>query len=92
MTGQVMVVLGPPCAGKSSYVRKTARSGDVIVDYDVLATAFGSPTPHDAPEAIAAVTSAPSRSRERFAPYRPGTRTPWNGCRPRVADRTRRAR
>ena len=37
----ITVVAGPPCAGKSTYVRERARPGDVIVDLDVLAVALG---------------------------------------------------
>lgn len=46
------VITGPPCAGKSTYAREHARDGDVIVDFDALATALGSHQSHDAPEAI----------------------------------------
>lgn len=46
------VVTGPPCSGKSTYVREHARPGDIIVDFDVLAQALGNPTPHDPPDAI----------------------------------------
>jgi hypothetical protein len=52
----ITVVLGPPCGGKSTYVADNAKPGDVIIDYDVIAQAFGSPTPHDAPKAIQQVT------------------------------------
>jgi hypothetical protein len=41
------VVTGPPCSGKSTYVRTHARPGDIIIDFDLLAQAFGSSTPHD---------------------------------------------
>ena len=44
----ITIVLGPPCGGKSTYVAEQAQSGDVVVDYDALAQALGSPTPHDA--------------------------------------------
>ena len=41
------VVTGPPCSGKSTYVRQHARPGDIVIDFDTLAQALGSPTPHD---------------------------------------------
>lgn len=31
------VIIGPPAAGKSTFVREHAQSGDVILDYDLLA-------------------------------------------------------
>lgn len=37
----IHVVIGAPCAGKSTYVREHAKSGDVIVDYDSIARALG---------------------------------------------------
>jgi hypothetical protein len=40
------VVTGPPCAGKSTYVRQHALPGDVVIDFDVIAQAFGSPVSH----------------------------------------------
>ena len=46
------VITGPPCAGKSTYVREHAASGDVRVDFDSLATALGSDQPHDAPDEV----------------------------------------
>lgn len=52
------VVIGPPCAGKSTYVRRMAREGDVIVDYDVMAQALGSDRSHEAPPSVADVTAA----------------------------------
>lgn len=52
------VVVGPPCAGKSTYVAANAREGDVTVDYDALARALGSPRRHEAPRAVADVAHA----------------------------------
>lgn len=48
----ITVVVGPPCAGKSTYVREHALPGDVVVDFDLLARALGSPDEHSAPEAV----------------------------------------
>ena len=49
------VVVGPPCAGKSTYIRRMARPGDVLVDYDAIAMALGSDRHHEAPPAVADV-------------------------------------
>lgn len=40
----VTVVTGPPCAGKSTYVREHAGQGDVVVDLDAIAQSLGYPT------------------------------------------------
>lgn len=39
---EIVLVVGPPLAGKSTYVREHMHSGDLVVDYDNLATALGS--------------------------------------------------
>lgn len=38
----VTVVTGPPCSGKSTYVRERARRGDVVIDLDRIALALTS--------------------------------------------------
>jgi len=50
------VVMGAPCSGKSTYVREHAMPGDIVIDFDVLAQALGSPVPHDHNEEIRMVT------------------------------------
>ena len=37
----IHVVTGPPCAGKSTYIREHAKEGDLIIDFDAIARAFG---------------------------------------------------
>lgn len=37
------VVLGPPAAGKSTWVREHAKASDIVIDYDVLAQALSGP-------------------------------------------------
>ncbi len=41
------VIMGAPCSGKSTYVKQNAQPGDIVIDFDVLAQALGSPDPHD---------------------------------------------
>lgn len=41
------VVTGPPCSGKSTYVRRYSKIGDMVVDLDRIALAIGDEsTPH----------------------------------------------
>lgn len=43
---KVTVVCGPPCAGKTTWVREHAQPGDLIVDYDDIARRLGSRRDH----------------------------------------------
>lgn len=56
------VVTGPPCSGKTTYVRTNAQLGDIVIDFDNLAEAFGSPTRHGHSPAIQQVTIAARRA------------------------------
>lgn len=40
----IHVVVGPPAAGKSTWVRQQAKPGDITIDYDNIANVL---TPHD---------------------------------------------
>jgi len=42
----ITVVLGPPCAGKSTYAKESRKPQDVVVDYDELAKALGAEISH----------------------------------------------
>lgn len=36
----ITVVTGPPCAGKSTYVREWAEKGDIVIDMDSIASSM----------------------------------------------------
>lgn len=37
----IVLVMGPPAAGKTTYVKQHAGPGDVVIDYDAIAQALG---------------------------------------------------
>ena len=44
----IHVITGPPCAGKSTFVRENAKDGDLRIDYDLIAQALGAMNSHSA--------------------------------------------
>jgi dephospho-CoA kinase len=36
----ITIVTGPPCSGKSTYIRQHAKAGDIVIDMDRLALAL----------------------------------------------------
>lgn len=48
----ITVVSGAPCSGKSTYVQHFARPGDIVIDFDLIAVALGSPVSHDHDEHV----------------------------------------
>lgn len=45
--GRLVLVIGPPCSGKTTYVAEHATPDDVVIDVDALARAVGSRAEHD---------------------------------------------
>ena len=43
---ELIVVYGPPCAGKSTYVKKHITTNDIVYDYDMLTRALTYGTKH----------------------------------------------
>lgn len=54
----ITVVTGPPCSGKTTYVRDHARPGDIVIDYDAIAQALGAPDGHDHDPRLSEITAA----------------------------------
>lgn len=46
------LVWGPPCSGKTTHVATHKQPGDIVIDYDAIAVALGSPSSHDHPAAM----------------------------------------
>lgn len=52
----ITVVIGPPCAGKSTYARTQAKKmGGVLVDFDSIALALGAAGEHEASDEIRSI-------------------------------------
>jgi hypothetical protein len=56
------VITGPPCSGKTTYVRNHAQPGDIVIDFDTLAQALGSPVSHDHDPHVRNITIAMRRT------------------------------
>lgn len=56
----IHIVIGPPAAGKTTWVRERAQPGDVTIDYDALARVLAVPdrTGHEHPPHVQAVAKA----------------------------------
>lgn len=56
----LIVVMGPPCSGKSTWVRQRAKPTDIVIDYDQIAIALSGPraADHDHSGVVDAVTKA----------------------------------
>lgn len=42
----ITVITGPPCSGKTTYVAQRRKPGDIVIDFDAIARALGSPAGH----------------------------------------------
>lgn len=48
----IVLVYGPPGAGKTTHVQNTRAPGDIVIDYDRIAQALGSDVSHHHPDPI----------------------------------------
>jgi hypothetical protein len=55
---RIVLVIGPPGAGKTTWVQQNRGEHDLVVDYDALAVALGSTLPHGHSDAIHTATMA----------------------------------
>lgn len=44
----IYLVYGPPCAGKSTYIKNHMTEGDIVCDVDLIYSAISGREPHDA--------------------------------------------
>jgi predicted ABC-type ATPase len=87
------VVTGPPCSGKTTYVSEHRQPGDVIIDFDALAQAFGADSREYTP-AITAVTQYARGAAIKIAItwHLRGARVWITDCQPSAARRQQYAR
>ena len=55
---RIVLVVGPPGAGKTTWVNENKGEHDLVVDYDSIAAALGSPVKHGHTDSIHAATMA----------------------------------
>ena len=56
----ITVVTGPPCGGKSTYIKENAKDGDIVIDMDKIALALiqGKPESHEYGEEVRSIARA----------------------------------
>jgi hypothetical protein len=56
----ITIVTGPPCGGKSTYIKDNAKDGDILIDMDELARALivGNVGHHDYSDEVRAIARA----------------------------------
>lgn len=64
---RVVLVTGPPAAGKNHYVSDHAAPDDVVIDFDHIARELGSPSRHDHPPDIRAAAREVMAARDAEA-------------------------
>ncbi|MGO1562621.1 MAG: AAA family ATPase [Actinomycetaceae bacterium] len=74
MTRRVTLVVGPPAAGKSTWIRQQAAPGDTVVDFDDIARDLGSRQTHrHPPEVTARAVQAQKKAEREVAQMTDGT-------------------
>ena len=72
---RVRMVCGPPCAGKSTYVREHAMPGDIVIDFDLIAQEYGYGR-FRSPNAVSALLDERNKRLAALAKESPG-RVAW---------------
>jgi len=70
----VTLVVGPPCAGKTTWALAHAAPGVEVIDFDAIAVDLGSPSSHDHPPAIYWRAVREQRRREQRVALNPRAR------------------
>lgn len=73
----IHLVIGPPCSGKTTYVREHARVGDLVVDWDALMAALSGRAGHVSDPGLSAyIAAARDAVVTRLTQRRGGTEPP----------------
>ena len=56
----ITIVTGPPCGGKSTFIKENARDGDIVIDMDEIAKSLvkGDVSNHDYSEEVRSIARA----------------------------------
>ncbi len=70
---QVVLIYGPPCAGKTSVAQEMAQRGDLILDRDAIHVSLSNLSMHDHDAALLGAVEASWNSLLRYVPEHPGS-------------------
>ncbi len=74
---RIVVLVGPPCSGKTTLARTVAKPGDVVLDYDDIARALGSPAQWIHPEPYRTEAERVMQARIAAAYFQPCDGMAW---------------
>lgn len=74
---RIVALCGPPCSGKTTLAHTLALPGDVVLDYDDMARAHGSPALWRHPERYRTMAEQDMQQRIAHAYHHPGPGTAW---------------
>lgn len=58
---EIIVIYGPPCSGKTTYVKNQMGEKDIVWDYDAIIPALTGKTEHTTAETIVGIRAHPFR-------------------------------